>query len=68
MLLTDEPSGNLDHVHSGQLHDLLFDIVPRLETTLVVVTHNRELAESADRILRLQDGRLSETESSEVLL
>ncbi len=68
VLLTDEPSGNLDHVHSGQLHDLLFDIVRRLETTLVVVTHNRELAESADRILRLQDGRLSETESSEVLL
>ncbi len=68
VLLTDEPSGNLDHVHSGQLHDLLFDIVRRLETTLVVVTHNRELAESADRILRLQDGRLSEAESSEVLL
>jgi predicted ABC-type transport system involved in lysophospholipase L1 biosynthesis ATPase subunit len=42
--------------------------VRELETTLVVVTHNRELAESADRILRLQDGRLSETASSEVLL
>ncbi|MEE8134966.1 MAG: ABC transporter ATP-binding protein [Gemmatimonadales bacterium] len=68
VLLADEPSGNLDHVHSERLHDLLFDIVRKLETTLVVVTHNRELAESADRILRLQDGRLSETESSEVLL
>lgn len=68
VLLADEPSGNLDHVHSGRLHDLLFDIVRKLETTLIVVTHNRELAESADRILRLQDGRLSEAESSEVLL
>lgn len=68
VLLADEPSGNLDHVHSGQLHDLLFSIVRELETTLVVVTHNRELAESADRILRLQDGRLSEAASSEVLL
>jgi lipoprotein-releasing system ATP-binding protein len=68
VLLADEPSGNLDHVHSERLHDLLFDIVRKLETTLIVVTHNRELAESADRILRLQDGRLSEAESSEVLL
>ena len=68
VLLADEPSGNLDHVHSAQLHELLFNIVREFETTLVVVTHNRELAESADRILRLQDGRLAEAESSEVLI
>ena len=68
VLLADEPSGNLDHVHSEHLHELLFSIVRELETTLVVVTHNRELADTADRILRLQDGHLSAATSSEVLL
>lgn len=67
VLLADEPSGNLDRVHSEHLHELLFSIVRELETTLVIVTHNRELADAADRVLRLQDGRLSEAASSEVL-
>lgn len=58
VLLADEPSGNLDDMHSAQLHDLLFELARELETALVVVTHNRSLAERADRTLRLANGRL----------
>ncbi len=58
VLLADEPSGNLDHAHTGMLHDLLLGLARTLETTMVVVTHNRALAERADRVLLLAKGRL----------
>jgi lipoprotein-releasing system ATP-binding protein len=64
LLLADEPSGNLDDFHSGQLIDQLFQLVRQLGTSLVVVTHNRSLAERADRILQLHNGRLSELATS----
>ncbi len=60
LLLADEPSGNLDAFHSDQLHDLLFALVGELETSLVIVTHNRPLAERADRVLQLDKGTLHE--------
>jgi lipoprotein-releasing system ATP-binding protein len=58
VLLADEPSGNLDTQTSERLHDLLFGLRAERELSLVVVTHNPDLARRADRILRLQDGRL----------
>jgi lipoprotein-releasing system ATP-binding protein len=58
VLLADEPSGNLDTQTSERLHDLLFGLRTKMELSLVVVTHNPDLARRADRILRLQDGRL----------
>ncbi|MBE0591107.1 MAG: ABC transporter ATP-binding protein [Gemmatimonadales bacterium] len=58
LLLADEPSGNLDNFHSGQLHDLLFALVRDTGTALVVVTHNQPLAARADRVLLLQNGEL----------
>jgi len=58
LLLADEPSGNLDNFHSGQLHDLLFALVREHGTALVVVTHNQPLAERADRVLLLRNGTL----------
>ncbi len=58
VLLADEPSGNLDTQTSERLHDLLFGLKAERELSLVVVTHNPDLARRADRILRLQDGRL----------
>lgn len=61
LLLADEPSGNLDAHTSEQLHALLFRLREELRLALVVVTHNRELAERADRILVLRDGVLQET-------
>jgi len=58
VLLADEPSGNLDTLTSERLHALLFGLRARRELSMVVVTHNADLAGRADRILRLEDGRL----------
>ncbi len=58
VVLADEPSGNLDHANAERLHDLFAEVAHSLGTALVVVTHNRSLAERADRVLRLDEGRL----------
>jgi lipoprotein-releasing system ATP-binding protein len=58
VVLADEPSGNLDHRHSRELHDLLAGLARAFDTALVVATHNRELAERADRVLWLEHGQL----------
>jgi lipoprotein-releasing system ATP-binding protein len=57
-LLADEPSGNLDPHTSERLHDLIFEVSREHASAMVLVTHNRELAARADRILRLDEGRL----------
>ena len=67
VLLADEPSGNLDHAHSGLLHDLLLNLARTLETALVVVTHNRLLADRADRVLLLENGLLHPSRTAEAL-
>ena len=59
LVLADEPSGNLDHANSERLHELFFRLAREYETTVVIVTHNRQLAARADRILWLEDGRLT---------
>lgn len=56
ILLADEPSGNLDSENASQLHDLFFDLREKLGITIIIVTHNEELAERADRTLRMADG------------
>lgn len=58
VLLADEPSGNLDASTSMKLHDLLFGIREKRDVSLVIVTHNTDLAARADRILVLAEGRL----------
>jgi len=58
LVLADEPSGNLDYAHAEQLHDLFALLAREFETALVVVTHNRQLAGRADRILSMESGRL----------
>ena len=58
VLLADEPSGNLDTATSQRLHDLLFELRARRRLSLVIVTHNPDLAARADRRLVLGDGRL----------
>jgi lipoprotein-releasing system ATP-binding protein len=58
VVLADEPSGNLDTNTSKQLHDLFFQIRTEENVALVIATHNPELAERADRLLQMTEGRL----------
>ncbi|GMR13070.1 MAG: lipoprotein-releasing ABC transporter ATP-binding protein LolD [Gemmatimonadota bacterium] len=58
VLLADEPSGDLDRQTSEQLHDLLFELREGRSLAMVLVTHDTELAQRTDRVLRLEDGRL----------
>lgn len=59
ILLADEPTGNLDSKRAEELHQLFFDIRDEFGTTVVIVTHNEQLAATSDRIIHLTDGRLS---------
>jgi lipoprotein-releasing system ATP-binding protein len=56
VVLADEPSGNLDSAHAKELHQLFFELRKELGQTFVIVTHNEELAEMADRRLVIRDG------------
>ncbi len=67
VVLADEPSGNLDHENSERLHELLFRLAREYETAVVIVTHNRQLAARADRILWLEDGRLTVVRSADAI-
>lgn len=67
LLLADEPTGNLDHSNSAMVADLFFRLARELETTVIIVTHNRQLALRADRMLVLDDGRLSPVREVEAL-
>ena len=58
VVIADEPSGNLD-THTGeQLHDLFFRLRSQHGVALVIATHNRELADRADRVLHMKEGQL----------
>jgi lipoprotein-releasing system ATP-binding protein len=67
VLLADEPSGNLDHQNSERLHDLFSELARELELGMVIVTHNRSLAARADRVLQLEDGRLTQVDLPEAV-
>lgn len=58
ILLADEPTGNLDSVNSQVIYDLFRDINRRLNVTIVIVTHSQNMANHADRIIRLRDGEI----------
>lgn len=66
LLLADEPSGNLDAANAERLHDMLAGLARDENRGLVVVTHNRALAQRADRVLALHDGRLEIPTGAEV--
>ncbi|WP_037604857.1 ABC transporter ATP-binding protein [Streptacidiphilus rugosus] len=59
LLLADEPTGNLDSVIGREIVDLLLSLRERYGTTLVLATHDPEVAAACDRIVRLQDGRIT---------
>jgi len=56
VILADEPSGNLDSASANSLHDLFFDLRDKFNQTIVIVTHNEELANRCDRKLTMKDG------------
>ncbi|MBT6902758.1 MAG: ABC transporter ATP-binding protein [Gemmatimonadetes bacterium] len=64
ILFADEPTGNLDDDTSGRVQDLLFELNEAAATTLILVTHNLELARLTRRIIRLQGGRIASDDST----
>jgi len=59
VLFADEPTGNLDTASGARVADLLFGLNEQAQTTLVLVTHERSLAERCDRIVEMDGGRLT---------
>ena len=57
LILADEPTGNLDSVSANSLNDYFFKLRDEFDTSIVMVTHNSELAQRADRTLKLVDGK-----------
>lgn len=60
ILFADEPTGNLDEENADHVRDLLFGMNKEVGTTLVLVTHNLELAQRTQRILKMRGGKLEE--------
>ena len=62
VVLADEPSGNLDRASSDELHDLIWGLRESIGQTFVIVTHNPDLFERADRVVVLKEGLATERE------
>ncbi|MEK7291492.1 MAG: ABC transporter ATP-binding protein, partial [Planctomycetota bacterium] len=60
LLLCDEPTGNLDTKTGHEIRELIWDLNKTLNQTVVIVTHDEEIAKHADRIIRIADGRILE--------
>lgn len=58
IIIADEPTGNLDSENGQKIVDLLFDLNMKLTTTLIIVTHDEELAKRCKRVIHLKDGRV----------
>ena len=59
LIMADEPSGNLDTNNARELHKLFFELRDKLNQTFIIVTHNEELANMADRKVHLKDGLIA---------
>lgn len=60
LILADEPTGNLDTQNSSEVIALLKEASRKYEQTIIMITHNRSIAQSADRILQVSDGVLTD--------
>lgn len=58
IIFADEPTGNLDSKNADDLHQLFFDLRDKYDQTFVIVTHNTQLADTADRKLVMKDGNI----------
>jgi len=67
ILFADEPTGNLDGTNGQRIEQLLFELNQQLNTTLVLVTHDLKLAQNCQRIITMDDGRISEEVNDEEL-
>jgi putative ABC transport system ATP-binding protein len=63
LLLADEPTGNLDLGTGNQIIELMFDLARERGATLVLITHDGELARRCSRVVRMQDGRIAGSEA-----
>ncbi len=59
IILADEPTGNLDSDTTEQIYELLRKINEKFKTTFIIITHDRHIAEKADRIIEIKDGRIN---------
>jgi len=59
LILADEPTGNLDSDTTEQVYELLREINLKFETTFIIITHDRHIAQKADRIIEIKDGRIN---------
>ena len=59
VLFADEPTGNLDEETGNRVIDLLFDLNAQAGTTLIIVTHDMDLAKKCEYLLRLKGGRVA---------
>ena len=59
IILADEPTGNLDSDTTEQVYDLLREINRKFRTTFIIITHDRRIAEKADRIVEIKDGKVN---------
>tara|TARA_B100002052_G_scaffold89372_1_gene82226 strand:- start:29368 stop:30018 length:651 start_codon:yes stop_codon:yes gene_type:complete len=58
ILLADEPSGNLDSKNAEDLHNILLKLNKEKKQTIIVITHNNDLAKLADRVIKIEDGKI----------
>ncbi|MDD4969487.1 MAG: ABC transporter ATP-binding protein [Paludibacter sp.] len=58
LILADEPSGSLDSKNKEELHKLLFDLRDKFGLTIVIVTHDKDLAALSDRVIQMRDGQI----------
>ena len=59
IILADEPTGNLDSDSTENIYNLLRDINEKMKTTFLIITHDRKIAEKADRIIEIRDGKIA---------
>lgn len=58
LILGDEPTGNLDSETAESVYDLMREINEELDTTFILITHDKEVAEQTDRVLEIKDGKI----------
>ncbi len=67
LVFADDPSGNLDRAASDALHELLWNLSRKDKRTLIIVTHNHELAENADKVVEIFDGSIKNVQYNQIV-